>query len=65
MDDEALPTYEAATRQDPLRLIAPYVRQQDLRAAARVDRRWRAAFARQLWERPHRLWDLSDGAVLS
>lgn len=62
--DEVPPTYEAATSRDPLGLIAPYVRRQDLFAAALVSRRWSAAFAPRIWERPDRLWVFGDGPVL-
>lgn len=64
-DEEVLPTYEAATSRDALGLVAPYVRRQDLFSASLVDRRWSAAFSRQIWHRPDRLWELGDGSVLS
>lgn len=62
---ETLPTYEAATNRDPLALIAPYVRREDLFSASLVNRRWRAALAEEIWQCPDRLWELGDRPVLS
>lgn len=63
--DDALPTYEAATNRDPLTLIAPYVRRQDLFSGSLVNRQWRDAFMKEIWEHPDQLWELGDRPVLS
>lgn len=63
--DDVLPTYEVATNRDPPTLIAPYVGRGDLFSASLVNRRWRNAFMKEIWERPDQLWELGDRPVLS
>lgn len=64
-DGNALPTYEVATNKDPLKLIAPYVRREDLFSASLVSRQWREAFMKEIWEHPDRLWEFGDRPILS
>ncbi|RPB20494.1 hypothetical protein L211DRAFT_870674 [Terfezia boudieri ATCC MYA-4762] len=63
--DTSLPSYQAATARDPLSLIAPYIRKEDLLRASLVCRRWHIVFSRALWTSPEVFWEMGDRNTLS
>ncbi|KAK6505938.1 hypothetical protein TWF506_010868 [Arthrobotrys conoides] len=51
-DPRLLPTYEAATSHNPIVIVAPYIRREDLFNCALVSRTWNDAIAPELWGEP-------------
>ncbi|KAK6346430.1 hypothetical protein TWF730_010752 [Orbilia blumenaviensis] len=59
-DPGSLPSYEDATSDNPIVVIAPYLRRQDLFNCALVSRTWNEAINTELWGEPAECFGLGE-----
>ncbi|KAF3185123.1 hypothetical protein TWF225_005616 [Orbilia oligospora] len=64
-DPGSLPTYEAATSHNPIVIIAPYIRREDLFNCALVSWTWNHAISSELWGEPAECFGFGEKSHLA